>query len=79
MDLKTFHKIQLALWCAVVLLVILGVLTDGMIFRIVFYLLLADIIGLAAIALIFRRCPHCGKYLRVYGKFCPHCDKELDW
>lgn len=78
-NLKTVRKIELALWCALILLIILGVLTDGMTFRIVFDLLLADMIGLAAVALIFRRCPHCGKILRVYGKFCPQCGKELDW
>lgn len=79
MNLKRVRKIELALWCAVILLVILGMLTEGIIFRIALYLLSADAIGLAAIALIFRRCPHCGKYLRVYGKFCPGCGKELDW
>lgn len=79
MDLRTVHKVELTLWCAVILLVILGVLTEGMIFQMVLYLLLADAIGFAAIALIFRRCPHCGKHLRFYGRFCPGCGKELDW
>ncbi len=30
------------------------------------------------IALQFRRCPHCGKYLyRNYGDFCQNCGKQI--
>lgn len=79
MELKTVRKVQLALWCAVILLFIVATLTEGMMFRIVFYLLVASMIGLVAVTLIFRRCPHCKRYLQFYGKFCPHCGKELNW
>ena len=78
MNLKTVRKVQMVLWCAVILLFILGVLAEGTMFRVAFYLLLADIAAIAAVALLYQRCPHCKKFLRTYGTFCPHCGEELD-
>lgn len=44
-------------------------------------LFMAGLLAFVAVVLvdfIFKRCPHCGKYLgRGSGIFCPHCGKKL--
>lgn len=79
MNLKTTRKVILGMWIALILLTVLGVLADRNIALTFAYLILADMIGIIVIAGIFQRCPHCGEFLRAYGKFCSHCGKELDW
>lgn len=81
MRLKTVRIVELAMWGAlIVLIIIAGVMTEGTIIsKIFFYFAFADMIAVIIFASLFQRCPHCGDFLRTYGKFCPKCGNELDW
>lgn len=82
MDLKTFHKIEVAVRVAVILL-LLWLVVKGAVSGAAAQVLGAGIVTLAlgwsVLALIFRRHPHCRSFFRRYRRFCGQCGKELDW
>lgn len=78
MNLKQTKTVMWGLLVACVLLAALTKVTGS---TVVGVLMVVPLIGLAVVAYLFWRCPHCGKHLsRNLNHFCPHCGKNLpDW
>lgn len=79
MKLRTAHRIESTMWYFMHVLIILVIPTEGIISTV--FGVLSFVIMLAAVTFAhhFRRCPHCGIFLRMYGDSCSPCGKELDW
>lgn len=83
MDLKRFHKLEIAVRVAVILLAFLWLLLKKAgvepAAQVIAWVVVILAIAWSILALIFRRCPHCHSFFRRYRRFCGQCGKELDW
>ena len=61
------------------LLVIIGICTGTMIGLIILGAGLVELVGTIIFIAVFRRCPHCGSFLKTgCNRYCPHCGKYVD-
>ena len=70
--LKIVTRLSVIFTVIGLLLVIIGICTGTMIG-------LVELVGTIIFIAVFRRCPHCGSFLKTgCNRYCPHCGKYVN-
>lgn len=77
--LKIVTRLSVIFTVIGLLLVIIGICTGTMIGLIILGAGLVELVGTIIFIAVFRRCPHCGSFLKTgCNRYCPHCGKYVD-
>ena len=72
--LKIVTRLSVIFTVIGLLLVIIGICTGTMIGLIILGAGLVELVGTIIFIAVFRRCPHCGSFLKTgCNRYCPHC------
>lgn len=77
--LKIVTRLSVIFTVIGLLLVIIGICTGTMIGLIILGAGLVELVGTIIFIAVFRRCPHCGSFLKTgCNRYCPHCGKYVN-
>ena len=78
-SLKIVTRLSIIFSVIGLLLVITGICLGATIGLIVLGIGLVELVGTIIFIAVFRRCPHCGSFLKTgCDRYCPHCGKYVN-
>ena len=78
-SLKIVTRLSVIFTVIGLLLVIIGICTGTIMGLIILGAGLVELVGTIIFIAVFRRCPHCGSFLKTgCNRYCPHCGKYVD-